>query len=528
MKPHTLILLAGLALAAPASRAAPVDLTHASIADLELAMEQGRLTSEKLTKLYLARIKAYDEQGPAINVVITLNPNALQTARALDAERKAKGPRSSLHGIPVILKDNFDTADLPTTAGSFMLKDSIPKDDAFLVRKLREAGAIILAKVNLSEFASGGAHSSLGGQTRNPHDLGRTPAGSSGGTGAGIAAVFAPLGLGTDTGGSIRGPSTANGVVGLKPTHGLLSRSGIVPLALTFDTGGPLALNVADIAAALGVMTGVDPTDAATRKSDGKFEKDYTRYLKADALNGARIGIARDFMGQDPDVDWIVEASLAAMRKQGATIVDVRYPKWLLQARSEFYNAIRRPEFAAQITDYLGTLKPGFPRTHKELMETAQTLTSPRDHFIPNEARWTLFKEEANSGTLSDPHYLAIRDQGLPLVRAEIEGILASNTLDAIVYPTSPRRPARIDADPNPAGTGGGDSATNFANLTGFPDLIVPAGFTTGGLPVGISFFGPAFSEPKLLALGYSFEQVTKARRVPVNTPALPGESIGE
>jgi amidase len=284
MKPHTLLLLAGLALVAPLIQAAPVDLTQASIADLEQAMDHGRLTSEQLTKLYLARIKAYDKQGPAINAVITLNPNALQTARALDAERKAKGPRGALHGIPVILKDNYDTADLPTTAGSFMLKGSSPPQDAFLVKKLREAGAIILAKVNLSEFASGGAHSSLGGQTLNPHDLTRTPAGSSGGTGAGVAAVFAPLGMGTDTGGSIRGPSTANGVVGLKPTHGLLSRSGIVPLALSFDTGGPLALNVADIAAALGVMTGVDPTDAATKKSEGKFEKDYTHYLKADAL----------------------------------------------------------------------------------------------------------------------------------------------------------------------------------------------------------------------------------------------------
>src|SRR5262245_60089280 len=257
MKPHKLILAAGLALAAPALHAAPVDLTQASIADLEKAMEQGRLTSEKLTKLYLARIKAYDKQGPAINAVITLNPDAVQTARALDAERKAKGPRSALHGIPVILKDNFDTADLPTTAGSFMLKGSIPKSDAFLVKQLRDAGAIVLAKVNLSEFASGGAHSSLGGQSLNPHDLTRWPSGYSSGTGVAIAAGIAPLGMGTDTGGSIRGPSTANGIVGLKPTHGLLSRDGIIPLALSFDTGGPMARSVYDVAAALGVMTGV-------------------------------------------------------------------------------------------------------------------------------------------------------------------------------------------------------------------------------------------------------------------------------
>ena len=522
----TLMLSAAAALLAAAVEAAPGDLTQASIADLENAMAKGSLTSEKLTKLYLARIKAYDKQGPAINAVITLNPAALDTARALDAERRSKGPRGPLHGIPVILKDNYNTADLPTTAGSFMLRGSIPPQDAFLVKKLRDAGAIVLAKVNLSEFASGGAHSSIGGQTLNPHDLTRTPSGSSGGTGAGIAAVFAPLGMGTDTGGSIRGPSTSNGVVGLKPTHGLLSRGGIVPLALSFDTGGPLALNVADVAAALGVMTGIDPADAATQKSAGKFETDYTRYLKADALKGARIGIARDFMGQDQEVDWVIEASLDAMRKQGATIVEVHYPKWLLQTKTEFYNVIRRTEFAAQITDYLITLKPGYPRSHKELMDLSETLTSPRDGYTPNGSRWALFKEEANSGTLTSPQYLAVRDHGLPLVRAEIEGILSSNQLDAIVYPTSPRRPARIDADPVPGATGG-ESATNFANLTGFPDLIVPAGFTTGGLPIGISFFGPAFSEPKLLGLGYSFEQATKARRLPVHTPALPGEKIG-
>jgi amidase len=524
----TLALTAVLTLATSAIQAAPIELTQASIADLETAMDKGRLTSEKLTQMYIARIKAYDKQGPAINAVITLNPDALKTARALDAERKAKGPRGPLHGIPVILKDNYNTTDMPTTAGSFLLKGSIPPDDAFLVKKLRAAGAIILAKVNMSEFASGGAHSSIGGQTLNPHDLTRTPSGSSGGTGAGIAAVFAPLGRGTDTGGSIRGPSTSNGVVGLKPTHGLLSRNGIVPLSLTFDTGGPLALNVADVAAALGVMTGVDPGDAATQKSQGKFETDYTRYLKVDALKGARIGIARDFMGEDPEVDWVIDASLAAMRKQGATVIDVRYPKWLLGSKTEFYNIIRRPEFVAQINDYLATLKPGYPRTHQELMERSQALTSPRDGFIPNESRWALFKDEAASGTLSNPQYIAVRDHALPLVRAAMEGILAANQLDAIVYPTSPRRPGRIDADPVPSAGGGGASATNIANLSGFPDLIVPAGFTSGGLPVGISFFGPAFSEPKLLALGYSFEQATKARRLPVHTPALPGERIND
>ena len=515
--------------AVSAAPAATLDLTTATIAELQAAMEKGALTAEKLVQLDLARIAAYDDAGPRINAVITANPQALATARALDAERRAGKVRGPLHGIPVVLKDNFDTADLPTTGGSFLLKDSLPPDDAFVVKKLRDAGAIVLAKVNLSEFASGGARSSITGQTLNPHALDRTPSGSSGGTGAAIAAGYAPLGLGTDTGGSIRGPSTSNGIVGLKPTHGLLSRDGIIPLALTFDTGGPMARSVSDIAVSLGVMTGVDPADAATQKSTGKFETDYTKYLQAGALKGARIGVAREFLGADSEVDWVFEASLSAMKKAGATLVDVRYPKWLLDLRTEFYNAIRRPEFRAQIADYLATLKPGYPKNLDELMARSEVLTSPREGAMPNQGRWNLFKEEAKSGSLTDYRYLVVRDQGLALVRAGIEGLLAAEKLDAIVYPTSPRRPGRIDTDPTPAGSAaatGPGSPTNFANLTGFPDLIVPAGFTSGGLPVGISFFGPAFSEPKLLALGYAFEQATKALRTPVTTPPLPGETI--
>ena len=339
--------------------------TQATIQQLSAAMDAGTLTSERLVQLGLARIEAYDEKGPLLNAVLTLNPKALDTARALDAERKAKGKRSLLHGIPIVLKDNFDTADLPTTGGSILLDGSIPPDDAFVVKKLRDAGAVIVAKVNLSEFASGGAFSSLGGQTRNPHDPTRTPSGSSGGTGVSIAAGYAVLGLGTDTGGSVRGPSTSNGIVGLKPTHGLLSRDGIIPLALTFDTGGPMARSVADVAVALGIMTGVDPADEATKKSEGRFERDYTKYLNADGLKGARIGIARDFMAQDAEVDWVVEASLQALRAGGATVVDVRFPKWLLDVKGEFYTAVRYPEFPAQVATYLATLKPGFPRTHR-------------------------------------------------------------------------------------------------------------------------------------------------------------------
>jgi amidase len=508
-------------------RATTVDFDALTIPDINRAFDSGALTSEKLVRLCLARIQAYDRQGPSLHAVMALNPKALEQARALDAERKAKGPRSPLHGIPVVLKDNYNTADFPTTGGSVLLEGSLPPADAFIVKKMRDAGAIILAKVNMSEFASAGAHSSLGGQSLNPHDLARTPSGSSGGTGVAIAAAYAPLGMGTDTGGSIRGPSTSNGIVGLKPTHGLLSRSGIIPLALTFDTGGPMARSVTDVAVALGVMTGIDATDLATKKSEGKFETDYTKYLKADALKGARIGIARDFLGADSDVDWVVESSLAVMRKAGATVVDVRYPKWLLDARGGFYDAIRYPEFATQIAAYLKTLGSSYPKTIDELIDRAERFNGTRaDGAGPNPSRWTLFRREAGSGTLEDYRYTSVRDHGLPLVRATVEGIFAAQTLDAIVYPTSSRRPGLIAETGAPPAGGGVGSATNIANLTGFPDLIVPAGFTGDNLPVGLSFFGPAFSEPKLLALGYSFEQATHARRLPVHAPGRPGEAI--
>jgi amidase len=502
------------------------DLDSATIADLNAAFDAGALTSEKLTQMSLSRIATYDREGPRLRAVLAVNPQALATARALDAERRIKGPRSRLHGIPVVLKDNINTSEMPTTGGSVLLEGSVPPDDAFLVKKLRSAGAIILAKANLSEFASGAAHSSLGGQILNPHDLTRTPSGSSGGTGVAIAAAYAVVGLGTDTGGSIRGPSTANGIVGLKPTHGLLSRAGIIPLSLTFDTAGPMARSVYDVAATLGVMTGIDAADAATKKSEGRFETDYTKYLRTDGLSGARIGIARDFLGQDPDVDWVVNAAIETMRRQGATMVDVRFPTWLLEAKGEFYNAIRFPEFAPQIADYLTETGPHYPKNIEDLIERATRVTTLRhDGAGPNPGRWGLMQREAASGTLHDYRYTAVRDHALPLVRAIVEGILAAERLDAIIYPTASRRPALISAPPEVPG-GGPGSAANLANLTGFPDLSVPAGFTSDDLPVGLSFLGPAFSEGKLLALGHSFEQSADVRRLPVHTPKLPNETV--
>lgn len=520
-------LILALIFAAPGLRAQKtIDLDVATIADLNAALTKGTLTSERLVQMFLARIEAYDRKGPSLHAVITVNPKALETARAMDAERKTKGPRSPLHGIPVIIKDNIDTADLPTTGGSVLLEGSIPPDDAFVVKKLRAAGAIIIAKANLSEFASGAAHSSLGGQILNPHDLTRSPAGSSGGTGASLAAAFAMAGLGTDTGGSVRGPATANGIAGLKTTMGLVSRDGVIPLALSFDTVGPMARSVHDVAALLSVIAGVDAADAATKAGDGRAMTDYTQSLKADALKGARLGIARDFLGQDPDVDWVMEASLDTMRKQGATIVDVRFPKWLLDAKGEYYNAIRYPEFVVQIAGYLATLGPKYPKNITELIDRARRVNAPRpDGASPNPGRWSLMVREAGSGTLQDYQYTSVRDHALPLVRAVIEGMLAADKLDAILYPTASRRPALIAAPPEVPG-GAAGSGSNLANLSGFPDLIVPAGFTTDDLPVAMSFLGPAFSEARLLAIGYSFEQATGARRLPVHTPLLPGNAI--
>ena len=522
-------LLVGLALLINPAKAATFALSEASITDINAAFKTGVLTSEKLTQLYLARITAFDQQGPKLNAVITLNPKALDEARALDAERKAKGPRGPLHGIPVVLKDNFDTTDLPNTAGFFGLKGHIPSQDATLTKQLRAAGAIILAKVNLSEFASGSQMSSLGGQSLNPHALDRTPAGSSGGTGVAIAAYYAPLGYGTDTGGSIRGPSTVNGIVGLKPTHGLLSRAGIIPLALSFDTGGPMARSVTDIALSLNATVGQpDPRDDATQKSVGHIVTDYTTGRKKDALKGARIGVARDFLGQDPEVDSVIESALSAMKAQGAILVDVKYPEMLHKIRTDLYNAIRRPEFKAQVTDYLKTTSPGFPKSHADVLALSEKVTSPTpEGFLPNHGRLTLYRQEAKSPALTDPAYLAAVNHGLPFVRDTLQALFETNQLDAIVYPTNPRRPALINppAAPSAAETAA-LSPTNFANLSGFPDLIIPAGFTTQGLPVGISFFGPAWSEPKLLSIGYAYEQATKALRVPVYAPALPGETI--
>ena len=504
--------------------AEPSGIGWATIEDLNAAFDSGQLTSERLIEMSLARIEAYDQAGPELHAMLWLNENALERARELDEERRRSGPRSPLHGIPVVLKDNVDTGDMPTTGGSALLAGSIPPDDAFIVRKLRDAGAIILAKTALSELASGGILSSVGNFfPKNPHDPTRTPSGSSTGAGIAVAASIAQLGVGTDTGGSIRGPATDNGIVALRPSHGLLSHDGVIPLSITLDMAGPMGRHVYDVAAMLGAMTGVDPADPTTQKSEGRFETDYTQFLDAGALDGARIGVARDFIGDDEGVTWVIEVALATMRAQGATIVDVRFPPWLLAVKGDWYTTVRYPEFRSQIEDYLATLGPGYPKTLPEMIERSDEIVALMpDGSRPNPVRWNIFRQEEASGELTDFEYVAMREHGFPMVQAIVHGMMDAHNLDAIVYPPSANPPTLRSAVDH----FGGMLGTNIASLAGLPDLIVPAGFTPRVLPVGISFLGRAFSEPRLFALGYAFEQATRARRDPAYTPPLPGENV--
>ncbi|MEM6838020.1 MAG: amidase family protein, partial [Cyanobacteria bacterium P01_C01_bin.120] len=334
------------------------DLQTATVEDMQAAMEAEALTSEELVQLYLNRIAAYEDEGPAINALITINPDALETAIAMDEARAQGEIMGPLHGIPIILKDNYDTADLPTTAGSDVLAEAIPPDDAFVVQRLREAGAIILGKSNMSEFAASYGrlgYSSLGGLTLNPYNLGRDASGSSSGTAAAIAANFAALGTGSDTAGSIRGPSAVTGLVGIKPTMGLVSRDGIVPLTLSFDMAGPMARTVTDAAIALGIMAGPDPADPRTAESEPYIIEDYTEFLDETALDGARIGLVTDFLGGNAEVDALTDSAVAQLEALGATVVMIDLPESVENTWS-YMGPAWDNEFKPQIEAYLATL----------------------------------------------------------------------------------------------------------------------------------------------------------------------------
>ncbi|OLT69069.1 amidase [Moorena producens 3L] len=506
-------------------------LREATIAEINQAFEKNALTSEQLVQLYLNRIEAYDDQGPKINGLISINNNALKEARELDQERQQKGPRSPLHGIPIILKDNYDTTDLPTTGGSVLLEGSLPPDDAFTVKKLREAGAIILGKANMSEFAESYGrlgYSSLGGLTRNPYKLTRDPSGSSGGSGAVIAANFAVLATGSDTSGSIRGPAAVAGLVGIKPTQGLVSRDGIIPLTLSFDSAGPMARTVTDAAIALGVMAGVDPNDYRTLESVGKTYKDYTQFLNKKALKGARIGVAIDFRGGNPEVDAATDAAVAKLRELGATVESVDFsPK--LENLWPFMEEVTEAEFEPQIDSYLKNLQLPFPDTLREMYSMSLSNPLVNSEQALNPGRVGGFGESLKHPELADTEYLYILHFEFPRVRQEILSIMNAQNLDAIIWPTMtcPAGPLYNVEDPTYQCASNDPYIPGYlANVSGFPGISVAMGFTEQGLPLGLTFFGKPYSEPTLLGFAYAYEQATQFRRPPTTTPALPGENF--
>ncbi len=508
------------------------NLQEATLTDIQAAMDAGTLTSVELVQLYLNRIDAYEADGPAINALISVNDNALSLAAERDAAREAGEVMGPLHGIPIILKDNYDTADMPTTAGSDVLMDAIPPDDAFVVQLLREAGAIILAKANMSEFAASYGrlgYSSLGGLTLNPYNLGRDASGSSSGTAAAIAANFAVLGTGSDTAGSVRGPAAVTGLVGIKPTMGLVSRDGIVPLTLSFDVAGPMARTVTDAAIALGVMAGPDPADPRTLESAEFAVEDYTPFLDADALAGARVGLITDFMGGNPEVDALMEAAIAEMEALGATVVRVDLPE-SLESPWSLLGPAWDNEFEPQIETYLSTLPDNYPKTLQALIDASLDPAIAESETPVNPARVDSFVEMAEALGLADTGLLYSLSNQLPMARQTLTGIMADSDLDAFVYPTMscPASPIyTLESDPTYLCEAADPySAGYLANATGFPDVTVPMGYTEAALPVGVSFMAEAYSEPTLLGLAYAYEQATQVRQAPPTTPPLSGEQI--
>lgn len=505
-------------LATPHRNSPRFELDEVTIRKLQEGMKSGRFTARSLTEKYLARIEEIDKRGPAINSIIEINPEAMAIAKALDEERKAQGPRGPLHGIPVLIKENIATHDrMMTTAGSLALAGSIPARDAFVVTRLREAGAIILAKVNLSEWAdvrsyqSTSGWSSRGGQTRNPYALDRNPNGSSAGSGAAIAANLGVAALGTETDGSITCPSSANCLVGIKPTVGLASRRGIVPISHTQDTPGPMARTVTDAAILLGAMSGIDPEDSATAGSRGKAKLDYTPFLDAKGLKGARIGVGRKTFAFGEAVDKLLNNAIAAMKEAGAEIIDPTDIRTLDQFESA-EQVVLHYELKADLNAYLSGLGPGAP-VHS-LQEVIEFNEKNWKREMPYFGQERFLRSQA-LGPLSSPEYLEAHEKACRLTRTEgIDALMDKFHLDAIVAPTA-GLPWVTDLVNGDHDTG---KSSRPAAVAGYPNLTVPAGFVFG-LPVGISFFGRAYSEPTLIKLAYSFEQTTQHRRPPKFLP---------
>jgi amidase len=489
------------------------ELDEVSLADLQTGMASGKFTAHSLTGKYLARIGEIDKRGPAVNSVIEINPDALEIADALDKERRSKGSRGPLHGIPVLIKDNIDTADrMMTTAGSLALVGSRPLRDSFVASRLRKAGAVILGKTNLSEWAnirsnhSTSGWSGRGGLTKNPYALDRNPCGSSSGSGAGVSANLCAVAVGTETDGSVVCPSSINGVVGIKPTLGLVSRSGIIPIAHSQDTAGSMARTVRDAAILLGALAGVDPRDSATAASAGKAAPDYTKFLNPDGLRGARLGVARKYFGFSDAVDKLMNEAIDAMKHEGAVIVDPAD----LESHGKFDDTeltVLLYELKADLNAYLAS-RPGVN------VHTLEQIIAFNERNRQKEMPYfgqDLFVQAQAKGPLTSKEYLDALEANRRLSRKEgIDGVMDKFRLDAIVAPTA--GPAWVTDLVN--GDHGSGGSSNAAAVAGYPDITVPAGFIFG-LPVGISFFGRAWSEPTLLKLAYSFEQSTKARRPP-------------
>jgi amidase len=491
--------------AAPAT----FDVTEKSIEDLQKAMQDKQITSRQLVELYLARIEAYDQRGPALNAIVAINPHARDDAAKLDAERAASGPRGPLHGIPVLVKDNYETVEMPTTAGSVALAAFHPRRDATLVRKLREAGAVILGKTTMHELAAGiTTVGSSFGQTRNPYDLSRTPGGSSGGTGAAIAANFAAVGMGSDTCGSIRIPAANNNLVGLRGTQGLSSRAGIVPLSSSQDIGGPIARSIVDLAIVLDLTVGPDPGDPQTiRQGDGEDDDDdrpeYRRNLEADALKGARIGVVRSLFGttpEDAEVTTILNRSIESMKKSGATVTDVVIPGLDDLLRD---SSLIASDFKFDLMEYFAKSPDAPVSSLGEILERGLYHSELETTFR--------LRNEPETRETEATRRARIKQAALRYVT---ETVLDEQRLDVLLYPTLRRRPARI---------GDAQVGTNcsLSAHSGLPALSVPAGFTNDGVPIGMELLGPAWSEQALLSLGYSIEKLLDLRQPPFSTPAL-------
>ena len=485
-----------------------------SIFELQNAMREGVETSHSITAAFLSRIEAFDRAGPEIHAVIEINPDALQIADEKDQERRSGRPVGPLHGIPILIKDNIDTADrMQTTAGSLALSGHVASSDAFIVERLRAAGAVVLGKTNLSEWAnfrstrSMSGWSSRGGQAHNPYALDRTPCGSSSGSGAAVAAYFCAAAIGTETDGSIICPSAMNGIVGIKPTLGLVSRTGIIPIAHSQDTAGPMARTVTDAAILLGALTGSDSSDPITVNADELGHHDYTRFLLPDGLKGARIGIARNFFGGHPGVDALMSRAIDVMKAAGAVIIEDANIDTVDQFRQTEFEVLLY-EFKHDLNRYLAGL--GSSAKVHSLEDVIRFNDANADRMMPHFGQEIMLKAQ-EKGPLTEEDYLAALATNHRLARVQgIDKIISEHQLDAIVAPSN--LPAwLIDPVRGDSHSGGSSSA---AAVAGYPAITVPAGYVRG-LPIGVSFFSTAYQEPALIRIAYAFEQSTLVRQPP-------------